>query len=144
MARVREAKERCSQFINSGEVVMKLDNGKVRPSLVLGDMANAILAVSEVATFGAAKYSDGNWLLVAEGIKRYTDAKDRHRLEGSISEVDSESDLLHAAHEAWNALAVLELKLRSKKVFNVTEEAMVKESLGRAVLRASEEAKRNY
>lgn len=122
----------------------KLDNGKVRPSLVLGDMANAILAVSEVATFGAAKYSDGNWLLVEEGIKRYTDAKDRHRLEGAISDVDSESGLLHAAHEAWNALAVLELKLRSKKVFNVTEEAMVKESLGRAVLRASEEAKRNY
>lgn len=122
----------------------KLDNGKVRPSLVLGDMANAILAVSEVATFGAAKYSDGNWLLVEEGIKRYTDAKDRHRLEGAISDVDSESGLLHAAHEAWNALAVLELKLRSKKVLNVTEEAMVKESLGRAVLRASEEAKRNY
>lgn len=103
----------------------KLDNGKVRPSLVLGDMANAILAVSEVAAFGAAKYSDGNWLLV----------------EGAISDVDSESGLLHAAHEAWNALVVLELKLRSKKVFNVTEEAMVKESLGRAVLRASEEAK---
>lgn len=122
----------------------KLDNGKVRPSLVLGDMANAILAVSEVATFGADKYSDGNWLLVEDGVKRYTDAKDRHRLEGSISEVDSESGLLHAAHEAWNALAVLELKLSKKKVFNVTAEANKKLSIGEAVVRATEEAKRNY
>lgn len=75
-------------------------------------MARAILSVSEVATFGAKKYSADNWLLVDDSMSRYTDAKDRHRLQGSYEATDKESGLLHAAHEAWNALAVLELKLR--------------------------------
>ena len=91
----------------------KDDKQKPMPRLVLGTMARALLEVSKVATFGAEKYSPDNWLKVENGLDRYTDAKDRHRLEGAISEYDSESGLLHAAHEAWNALAVLELKLRA-------------------------------
>ena len=94
---------------------IKKDNGKVRPSLVLSDMPRALLAVAEVATFGAEKYSDGNWLHVDGALSRYTDAKDRHRLQGGIEARDSESGLLHAAHEAWNALAVLELMIRSSE-----------------------------
>ena len=90
----------------------KHDTEKPRPSLVLDAMALALLEVSKVATFGAKKYSDDNWLIVEDGIKRYTDAKDRHRLDGAICAYDDDSGLLHAAHEAWNALAVLELKLR--------------------------------
>lgn len=97
----------------------KDDKQKPMPRLVLGTMARALLEVSKVATFGAEKYSPDNWLKVENGLDRYTDAKDRHRLEGAISEYDSESGLLHAAHEAWNALAVLELKLRAAGV--VTE-----------------------
>ena len=98
---------------------IKKDNGKVRPSLVLSDMPRALLAVAEVATFGAEKYSDGNWLHVNGALSRYTDAKDRHRLQGGIEAHDSESGLLHAAHEAWNALAVLELMIRdSERVAN--------------------------
>ena len=92
---------------------IKDDKQKPMPRLVLGTMARALLEVSKVATFGAEKYSADNWLKVENGLDRYTDAKDRHRLEGAISEYDSESGLLHAAHEAWNALAVLELKLRA-------------------------------
>ena len=101
---------------NCGEECMtdtKDDKQKPMPRLVLGVMARALLEVSKVATFGAKKYSPDNWLKVENGLERYTDAKDRHRLEGAISEYDSESGLLHAAHEAWNALAVLELKLRA-------------------------------
>ncbi len=94
---------------------IKKDNGKVRPSLVLSDMPRALLAVAEVATFGAEKYSDGNWLHVDGALSRYTDAKDRHRLQGGIEARDSESGLLHAAHEAWNALAVLELMIRGSE-----------------------------
>lgn len=91
----------------------KLDAGKVRPSLILNDMSRALMAVAEVATFGANKYSDGGWITVPNGIKRYTDAKDRHRLKACIEgPYDLESGLLHAAHEAWNALALLELLLR--------------------------------
>ena len=92
---------------------IKDDKRKPMPRLVLGTMARALLEVSKVATFGAEKYSPDNWLKVENGLERYTDAKDRHRLEGAISDYDSESGLLHAAHEAWNALAVLELKLRA-------------------------------
>jgi hypothetical protein len=91
----------------------KLDAGKVRPSLILSSMPRAILAVAQVGTFGAEKYSEDGWLMVDDGIKRYTDAMDRHRLYAGIDgPFDPQSHLLHAAHEAWNALARLELMLR--------------------------------
>ena len=107
--------ERDPNGIDPHEPGAKLDAGKVRPSLILSDMARALLAVAEVGTFGANKYSDGGWQHVENGIKRYSDAKDRHRLRGAIEERDPDSGLLHAAHEAWNALAVLELMLREKE-----------------------------
>jgi hypothetical protein len=50
---------------------------------------------------------------VENGINRYTDAMLRHMLEEfSGHDHDEETELLHAAHTAWNALAILELKLR--------------------------------
>lgn len=92
----------------------KLDAGKVRPSLIFSDMPRALIAVAEVGTFGAEKYSDGGWLFVSNGIARYTDAMDRHRLKAFIEgPIDTDSGLYHAAHEAWNALARLELMLRA-------------------------------
>jgi hypothetical protein len=97
----------------------KLDLGKVRPSLILGAMPRALLAIAEVGTYGANKYSDGGWQTVPDGIKRYTDARDRHQLLEAIEPKDEESGLSHAAHSAWNAIARLELLLR----------ATVKESL---------------
>lgn len=91
----------------------KLDAGKVRPSLIFNDMPRALLAVAEVGTFGAKKYSEGGWRHVLNGIDRYTDAMDRHRLkEFTEGPIDKDSELLHAAHLAWNALARLELMLR--------------------------------
>ena len=95
----------------------KLDAGKVRPSLIFNDMPRALLAVANVATFGANKYSDGGWQHVPNAIKRYTDAMDRHRLMEFIEgPTDRESGLPHAAHLAWNALAALELMLRDLEV----------------------------
>lgn len=103
--------EESQQKSKSG---VKLDDGKVRPSLVFSDMPRALLAVAEVAAFGVDKkgYIEGSWLNVEDGIKRYTDALDRHRLNEAISVIDVESGLLHAKHLAWNALARLELMLR--------------------------------
>lgn len=89
----------------------KLDAGKVMPSLILGDMSRALLAVSEVATFGANKYTKGGWLHVTNGQERYRDAADRHRLKQGFESYDPDSELLHLAHEAWNVLALLQLKL---------------------------------
>lgn len=90
----------------------KLDSGKVRPSLILSSMSRAVLEVSKVGTYGANKYTEDGWQEVPDGIKRYTDAMDRHRLKEGHEQIDAESGLLHAAQVAWNALARLELMLR--------------------------------
>lgn len=93
----------------------KNDADKNRLGLVLGDFANALVHVGHVGTFGANKYTDHGWLVVPDGVQRYTDALYRHLLAEAAGEVfDRDSDLLHAAHAAWNALAVLELKLRGR------------------------------
>jgi hypothetical protein len=94
---------------------VKLDQGKNRLGLVLGGFPRALKAVGEIGTFGARKYTDNGWESVPDGEKRYTDAMLRHLLakfEGE--ENDPESGYTHAAHAAWNALAVLELALRKK------------------------------
>ena len=91
----------------------KLDAGKVRAGL-LGMFSRALMAVAEIGTHGAAKYSRGGWQFVEDGITRYDDAKWRHLLKGYMEEDDPDSDLKHLAHEAWNALAKLELILREE------------------------------
>lgn len=94
----------------------KLDAGKPRPALVLGGFARALLAVSAVGTYGAMKYTDNGWQEVPNGINRYDDAKLRHWLyEKAGQECDPDTELLNAAHTAWNALARLDLILRKKE-----------------------------
>lgn len=91
----------------------KLDAGKTRAGLAIGGFARALLAVSDVGTFGAEKYTPHGWVSVPNGIERYTDAMYRHLLaEGAGEARDGDSGLSHAAHAAWNALARLELMLR--------------------------------
>lgn len=92
----------------------KLDAGKPRPGLVLGDFARALAAVTDVGTYGAAKYTPHGWLSVPHGIERYTDAMCRHLLREATGELrDADTELLHAAHAAWNALARLDLMIRA-------------------------------
>jgi hypothetical protein len=94
----------------------KGDAGKVRPALVLGGFARALLAVSEVGTDGLKKYAASGWVSVPDGVNRYDDAKMRHWLkEKAGQELDTDSQCLHAAHEAWGALARLDLLLREKE-----------------------------
>lgn len=98
----------------------KLDSGKVRPSLIIEGMARAVWAVSEVATFGAAKYTPGGWVLVDNGQERYADAGYRHVLKRAKGEtVDPDSQLAHLAHEAWNAMAKLDLHIREQEAVKV-------------------------
>ncbi len=91
----------------------KLDQGKVQAG-VLGQFAKALLAVAEVGTHGAEKYSRGGWQSVENGIERYGDAGWRHKLKGAYEELDPDSKLKHKAHEVWNILAELELILREE------------------------------
>lgn len=91
----------------------KLDARKTRPDLVLGGFSRALNAVAQVGTYGATKYTPNGWRVVPDGIQRYSDAMIRHYLAyRDIEERDPESNFLHAAHLAWNALARLELILQ--------------------------------
>ena len=93
----------------------KLDAGKLRPALVLGGFASALEAVVKVGTDGAAKYTDNGWKDVPNGFARYDDAARRHTTKRDKGEThDADSGSLHLAHEAWNALARLELYLKEK------------------------------
>lgn len=90
----------------------KHDAGKIRAGLVLADFPRALLAVGEVATFGAQKYAAHSWRTVPAAAERYRDAFFRHQLAAAAGErIDRESGLPHAAHIAWNALALLELEM---------------------------------
>lgn len=94
----------------------KLDHGKNRVSLVLGAFAHALWAVSEIGTAGAAKYTDNGWLEVDGWEERYDDAQMRHWLKKHMGQdIDPDSEQLHLAHEAWNALAKLERTIRENK-----------------------------
>lgn len=94
----------------------KLDAGKNRVGLMVSDFPRALEAVSEVATYGANKYTEHGWVSVPNGIDRYTDAMHRHLLaEARGEKFDAESGLEHAAMAAWNALARLELIRRNGK-----------------------------
>lgn len=94
----------------------KLDANKPIAGVLL-DFSRALSAVVEVGTYGANKYSRGGWRCVADGKTRYTDAMVRHLLAENIDggAVDPESNLLHAAHLAWNALARLEFMLKESE-----------------------------
>lgn len=94
----------------------KVDAGKVRMHLITGGMARGIMEVAKIGTFGAAKYTDGGWVEVPDGFRRYEDAQQRHAAYRHMGEVhDRDSGLLHLAHEAWNALAKLDLYLRQQE-----------------------------
>lgn len=94
----------------------KDDAEKVDLSIILECFPRALLAVGEVADYGARKYSRGGCLSVPDGQTRYEAAGMRHALKRHKGEeCDDESGMLHLAHEAWNAIAKLELYLRSKE-----------------------------
>lgn len=88
----------------------KLDKGKVRADLLL-DFRNALKAAAKISTFGADKYTEGGWITVPQGEKRYRAALIRHLLEDGL---DPESGMPHTWHALWNLLAVVELELRGQ------------------------------
>lgn len=105
--------EKDPNGLDAHDLGSKLDSGKPKASL-LKMFGLALLEVAKVGTFGAEKYTRGGWQFVEDGINRYDDAMLRHIFKEQFEEYDSDSDLLHAAHCAWNSLARLELILRAK------------------------------
>lgn len=99
----------------------KLDAGKIRPALVLGGFARALIEVTKVGTGGAAKYTEHGWTQVPNGQASYDDAQLRHWLaEHAGQPADPDTELLHAAHAAWNTLARLDLMLRERETSTPT------------------------
>lgn len=101
---------------------VKLDDGKPRLDLVLGDFSRALWGVGQVGTYGAEKYTDRGWQLVDNGVERYGNALLRHYFRWKRGEeTDNESKLHHLKHLAWNALAILELTLQQEEPVNDKE-----------------------
>lgn len=110
--------------VNSRGAGLKFDGDKPRASLLIDGMPRALARVADVLTFGAAKYKAHSWKQVENGQERYNDAKVRHQLKRAEGEVfDSESGIEHLAHEACNALFLLELALIEKENMNVKVES---------------------
>ena len=99
-----------------GRTGVKDDREKPMMGVVFRDFARALEAVGDVGTYGVRKYAAHGWETVPEADRRYMDAMIRHMLSHLQGEDrDPESDLDHLAHMAWNALCVLELRLRAEK-----------------------------
>lgn len=100
-----------------GTGAIKYDGGK--PCVFRGLVSyfpRASMAVAGISTFGAEKYAWKGWEGVEDGFYRYKDAQHRHALKHAMGEeMDPDSGLLHLAHEAWGAMATLELYLREKE-----------------------------
>jgi hypothetical protein len=100
-----------------GTGAIKYDAGK--PAVwrgVINYFPRALWGVAQISTFGANKYAWDGWEGVEDGYARYQDAKCRHQLKHSMGEVnDPDSEEMHLKHEAWGALAALELFLRNKE-----------------------------
>jgi len=91
----------------------KDDADKPPVDLVFSSFPRALLELARVAGDGAEKYTRDGWVYVEDGEYRYANAAGRHTLKRWIEgEKDLDSGSWHLAHQAWNILAILELKLR--------------------------------
>lgn len=101
-----------------GQPGCKVDAGKA-PVLqgFLHYFPRAVLAVAEISAFGVQKgYAWNSWETVPNGVTRYGDALARHLIKEVIDgPLDAQSKKLHAAHEAWNSMARLELICREEE-----------------------------
>ena len=83
----------------------KYDGGKLRMDLLPFGPVEEIV---KVLTFGAKKYSDNNWMIVPDAVKRYEAAMLRHiSAYKRGEELDPESGLKHLAHAGCCLLFLL-------------------------------------
>lgn len=90
---------------------------------VLARFPRALRELSRVSAFGTRKHevplSDMSYLSVPDGYNVYSDAVGRHlvgeAMEGPVNLDPGDGGQLHAAQLAWNALARLEVYLKSRE-----------------------------
>lgn len=97
---------------------IKYDDGKPRLGEMIIDFKEPLTELCKVWEYGANKYSKSNWKEVDNGLERYTNAMIRHLLAEEDTLCDRESELLHAAHIAFNALARLYFILQKPKAYD--------------------------
>lgn len=102
------------QTTSGNESGRKDDSGKIQAAIIFEDFPLALRELMKVATFGAQKYSRAGWKTVSDKETRYADAKVRHQIDSTQEDNDEESGCDHLAHEAWNTLALLQMKLEKK------------------------------
>lgn len=106
--------------VQQNNVDMKFDKGKLLAAIPFEDFPDAIKELIRVCTFGAQKYSRSSWKNVLNASVRYNDARARHFIDVNLDETnkkgyDEESEIDHLAHEAWNCLALLQMKIERIK-----------------------------
>lgn len=113
--------EKTPDGIGRHEPGAKLDAGKPKVGLMMAGFPDALMAVAEVATKGADKYTEFGWHEVKDGHKRYSDALGRHFLK-AISSIyrneainDPDLGVNELACIAWNALALLQLSIENER-----------------------------
>lgn len=115
--------EKDPHSLDQHQAGAKLDAGK--PQLyrhLVAMFPRALTEVSRVSEVGEDKYTYMGWAAVPNGEARYREAGLRHLFaEAKDERVDQtdprmvERDITHAAQEAWNALARLELMLKTQE-----------------------------
>lgn len=90
----------------------KKDEGKPAVGQMKSDFPRALLMLAKLTSYGIKEGKPaGEWKNIPNALARFENAHGRHDLEMHLRERDKESMFLHAAHRAWDAMAVLELIL---------------------------------
>lgn len=120
---------------------IKYDSGKAKIGEMLVSFKRSLLEVCKVYEFGFNKYGKDNFKNVENGYTRYTNAMIRHLLKEDSEVYDEETELLHASHCAWNALARLEmlLKQREQEATEAIEEQEIKNVTAEQVSQVAED-----
>lgn len=93
----------------TGNRAIRYDAEKTRYDLVPPE---ALEAMAEVYTWGAKKYAPRNWEKGMEWGRCYAALQRHVQSFWAGCDLDDESDLLHLAHVAWNAMALLQYQLK--------------------------------
>ena len=98
--------------LKQGDSGCKFDQGKIKVAL-LKRFGLALLAVADLATGGAKKYTPHGWAEVESGIERYDDAAFGHLLREMFEDIDPDMKVKHEVQTVWNGLAKLQLMIEA-------------------------------
>lgn len=94
-------KDSTSLALKAGD---RFNEGKIRYDLL---EPYAMEQLAKIFTFGAQKYADNNWLKGLPWLQTTASLKRHLAAFEKGEDYDKESGLLHMAHVAWNALAIV-------------------------------------